>query len=45
VALTKFPHAEYLSVIKRPKLHDKIGLKACTSAEISCTICELLEWK
>ena len=23
----------------------KVGLKACTSAEISCTICELLEWK
>jgi hypothetical protein len=23
----------------------KVGLKACTSAEISCTICEVLEWK
>jgi hypothetical protein len=23
----------------------KVGLKACISAEISCTICEWLEWK
>jgi hypothetical protein len=34
-------NSEYLSAIKDRNCMTKVGLKVCTSAEISCTICEI----